>query len=145
MVPGWVILASPTYSLGSPTPVGLPAEYKSHSRLGQVKADYVGLAFACMRIDDTAELYGAIVAAREEEEGSQKREEMAATILDRLNELQRRGVCGMLTARAFLHRWDSDERYPRLVGVRETVFSGGLFRAKGRTYWTVAAWLEYAE
>ena len=111
----------------------------------QVKANHVGLAFACMTIDDTDALYRAILVARKTEEGSQEREEITTAILDRLNELQGRGVCGMLTAKGILHRWDSDEDYPELVGIRETVFSGGLIRAKGRTYWTVLDWLEHAE
>ena len=111
----------------------------------QVKANYVGSAFACMVIDDTATLYRAIVVAAEEEEGSRRREEVTAAVLDRFEELQRRGVCGMLNAGALLHRWDSNEDYPELVGVRDTVFSGGLIRAKGRTYWTVLNWLEHAE
>ena len=123
----------------------LVASAASAQTFYQVKADYVGLAFACMRIGDTAELYGAMVAVWDEEKGSQKQTEMIAALDDRLNELQRQGVCGMLTSRGILHRWDSDEDYPRLVGVRETVFSGGLYRATGRTYWTVLDWLEYAE
>ena len=111
----------------------------------QVRANYVGSAFACMTISDTAALYKAIVVAAEEEEGSRKRTEVTTAILGRFDELQRRGVCGMLNAGALLHRWDSDEDYPELVGIRDTVFSGGLIRAKGRTYWTVLDWLEHAE
>ena len=92
--------------------------------------------FACTTPEDMTALYEAAVAARDNpdlEDGARK-------LGDRLF---RTRLCVQMRHTAVFERWDSDEDYPELVGVRDTVRTfGGLLSSRGRTYWTRLGWLE---
>lgn len=112
--------------------------------LYQVKAEFAGSGFACLRPVHTDGFYAIMQAiARAEEEGFDSPEWRAKK--EQAETAWRRklmtGQCGDLQIGAVMKRWDSDEKYPELIGVRRYSFGS----TSGRTYWTRLDWLEPAQ
>lgn len=116
-------------------------QLNAYMGLYQVKADAAGVAFGCLRPRDTKLVYEAMVRLIDLPEGSGERAELTAQIDETWGALQADGLCGRLKIDAVMKRWDSDDEYPELIGVRATGWGG----ERGRTYWTRKAWLEPAE
>ena len=85
--------------------------------LYQVKADFLGEAIACLRPKDTKTLHDAIMAVRHLPE-SDEREELRIKTNEMWSRLTQNDLCGLLETDAVMLRWDSDEAYPELLGVR---------------------------
>ena len=110
----------------------------------QVKADFAGEAFGCLRPQDTNSFYeGMQEIKRQAQAGADPEALDSATehingVWSRATEAQ---LCAHLTVSGKYVRWDSDEEHPELVGIRNDSRFGALSK---RTYWTRLEWLEPA-
>ena len=109
--------------------------------LYQVRAMSAGVAFGCLRPQDTMSMFETMLKLFDLPEGSDERAEYGAHIDREWNSLEARGLCSLIGVDVVVKRWDSDEDYPDLIGVRLSGWGG----ATGRVYWTRKAWLEPAE